>query len=676
MPYYSRYYRRRWRPRRFWRRRFRRPFQRRFWRRRYSVRRKKLKKLRLAQWQPHTIKKCKIIGYYPLAISTRDRLSENLNCYLDSVAPHLIHSGGGFSICNWSLYALYRENIEMRNWWTTGNDNLPLCRYLGCKITLYRQAEVDYMFAYRNSFPMTASIHTYQSTNPQVMLLNNRTRKMPCKKHNRNKKPYRKLFIRPPSQLQNKWYMQHDIAQTPLLQTFTTLCSFDRMYQNSSSISNTIGFTGLDTNGFKNHYFKTNGTHPYAPIHDQILIAIPNSPITNDISKTNILQCIILGTITDYTPGTLINACEQTVTTTITPTPTSQEAKKLYNAYTKVQHWGNPFHADYFHGDILMAMSNKTINELINHFNSTPTLETTFTIKTQKYIEYRYNPFADKGEGNKLYLVPINTQLHSDDWSPPTDKEVLCEDLPINVMLWGYLDFQRKCREYNDIDTTCLCVIQTKYITPNNGPKFIVPLDDDVLYGNSPYYTEGHRTASDQQNWHPKVRFQTRTLNNIACTSIATAKLPRDTSVECHMKYCFYFKFGGEIPPMSITKNPEDQPKFPIPNNLLQQPSLQSPTTPFEYFLYKFDQRRGMLTKSAIERITKNQKPETDILSIADPSTWCPTTLQQEKETSEESTSEEEQTSSTEERLQQQRRKQKHLRKLINRLLLRLTTLE
>lgn len=564
----------------------------------------------------------------------------------------------------------------MRNWWTCGNENLPLCRYLGCKITLYREAELDYMFAYRNSYPMTASIHTYQSTNPQVMLLNNRTRKMPCKKYNKNKKPYKRLFIRPPSQLQNKWYMQQDIAQTPLLQTFATACSFDRMYQNSTSVSNTMGFVGLDTNGFKEHYFQHNGTRPYQPIHDQLLIAIPNGPLNQNITKVEIQNCIILGTITDYTPGTQIKSAPNTYTGSLSTPPNSDDAKKFYNAYMQTRYWGNPFYADYFYGDTIMAMSNKSLQELVTHFNSQKTLESMFVVKDQKYINYRYNPFADKGVGNKLYLVPINTVQHSDDWSPPANKDVLCEDLPINIMLWGYLDFHRKCKEYNDIDTTCICVIQTKYIQPNNGPKYIVPLDDEVLYGNSPYYSQGHRTTSDQQNWHPKVRFQTRTLNKIATTSIATTKLPPQISTECHMKYCFYFKFGGEMPPMSLTKNPEDQPKFPVPNNLLQQPSLQSPTTPFEYFLYKFDERRGQLTKRATKRITENQKSETDLLSIADPSTWCPTTLQQEKETSEESTSEEEQTTSTQERLQQQRRKQKHLRKLINRLLLRLTTLE
>lgn len=521
---------------------------------------------------------------------------------------------------------------------------------------------------------MTSSIHTYQSTNPQIMLLNNKTKIMACKKHNKNKKPYKKIFIRPPSQLQNKWYFQYDIAQTPLLQTIATSASLDRMYMNSQSISTTLGFETLDTVGFTQHYWKDTGTQPYMPQPGQYLIAIPQGPTGQNISNVDITQCIILGNINDYTPGQLIGTVGSSVEPPSNWNITNAAAKKFYTAATTHIYWGNPFYKDYFYGDEIMAMSNKNLEELTKAFQSNSKLQANFTIKTQKHMELRYNPFADKGTGNIVYLKPINEHLHSTDWGPPTDKDVVCKDLPINIMLWGYLDFYRKCKEYNDIDTTCILVIQSPYFYPKNAMKFVVPLDYDFLYGNSPYFHDGNKTASDRANWHPKVRFQTRTINALACTSNGTTKLPPDVSTECHMKYCFYFKFGGEPPPMSILKNPEDQPKYAVPNNLLQTPSLQSPTTPLEQLLWKFDERRGLLTKRATKRITTHKDTQTDLLSITDPTTWCPTTLREKEETSESSTEEEE--TSTEERLLQQRRKQKHLRKLINRLLLRVTTLE
>lgn len=244
-------------------------------------------------------------------MTTNERVANNLNIYLDSTAPHLIPGGGGFSICNWSLYSLYKENLQLRNWWTKGNDNLPLVRYLGCKITLYRAAELDYLFYYNNSFPMDAKLLTYQSTSPQAMLLNNKTKIMACKKYNRNKKPYKKIFIKPPSQLENRWYFQSKFCQYPLLQTIATACSLDRMYLNSTSISTSLSITSLDTQGFKQHYWKTDGTTPYQPQPGQFIIALPNGPLSpTDISNQPIEQCIVLGTVEEYTTGQTIATCE------------------------------------------------------------------------------------------------------------------------------------------------------------------------------------------------------------------------------------------------------------------------------------------------------------------------------------------------------------------------------
>lgn len=142
------------------------------------------------------------------------------------------------------------------------------------------------------------------------------------------------------------------------------------------------------------------------------------------------------------------------------------------------------------------------------------------------------------------------------------------------------------------------------------------------------------------------------------------------------MKYKFRFKIGGEPPPMSVLKNPDEQPTYTIPNNLLQTTSLQSPTTPFEYLLWNFDERRGELTKKAAKRITQNIQTETNVLPITESATWCPATIRKTQDPSETSSSEEDQTLTTEERLLQQRREQKLLYKLIKRQLLRLTTSE
>ncbi|AXQ66427.1 MAG: hypothetical protein [Anelloviridae sp.] len=605
-------------------------------------------------------------------MATSDRLSNILNCYLETTTPHYMHGGGGFSISNFSLMTLYLEHLQVRNWWTVSNQNMPLIRFTGCTIYLYKMAEYDYLFYYNTQPPMTATLTTYQSTHPAAMLLNKHTRKITCKRYNKKKKPYTKLKIKPPAQFLNKWYFQYDIANTPLLQTMCTACSFDRMFLNSTSVSSTIGFVSLDTRGFLNHQYTPLGTSGYIPKPNTLLFGVNNG--ATEISKITYNELIYMGCTTDLQDGTPI----QHISTTDYKGPSTYTdfQKKLFNAKTKHENWGNPFKQSRFTGDQRLIETNKTWDDILKITNGTQTLNEGWVEKTHKTFECRYNPFADKGSGNILYLLKINTGLHSTDWGPPTDKDVVTQDLPLWLLTWGYLDFQRNCKEYRDIDTTCICVIQSPYIFPKT-EKFYVPLDYDFLEGRSPYRPEGNIIPSDEYNWHPKVAFQTRSINSIATSGPATIKLPKDISCESHIRYRFYFKVGGQPPPMSILTNPTDQPKYPIPNNLISTPSLQSPATPIEQLLWSFDERRQTLTKTATQRITDYQPTESSLLQITDPSSYCPTsTLFKEKETSQTESSEEEDQTPIQEQLNKQRRKQKQLRQQIKLLLNRLINIE
>nr|UGV39286.1 MAG: ORF1 [TTV-like mini virus] len=678
MPFWRRYYRNRWRPRyrRFYWRRTRNPFQRRRRRRyrTYRVRRKKLKTIRLKQWQPPYVKRLKIHGYYPVIMGTRERVANNLNCYLESTAPHYVPGGGCFSINNFSFMSLYLEHFNLRNWWTVGNDNMPLIRYLGCTVNCYREENIDYLFYYNRQWPMTAKLITYQSTQPMAMLLNKHTVKIACKKNTRNKKPYKKIHIKPPAQMENKWYFQYDLATTPLLQTMTTACSFDRTFLNSKAVSSTIGFYTLDTNTFLNHQFQRT-TSPYTPRPNTILFKVKNGQY--DITKIQAQELIILGEVEDLNDGTEIGHLPDsdllTPPTTLISSPTEFQ-KKFYTARMQHKWWGNVFKSSTFYGEERMIETNKNWDTIIKELtNPSSTLNTGYTWKTTKWAEVRYNPFSDKGKGNMAYLLKINSGLHSTEWGPPTDKDVITQDLPLHTLLWGFLDYQRKCAEYRDIDTTCILVIQCPYIIPKTF-KFLVPLDKDFMEGTSPYRPQYEITPTDRQNWHPKVAFQVQTVNDICLCGPATVKLPEQTSCEAHISYNFYFKVGGQPAPMSNLTKPDEQPKYPIPNNLINTPSLQSPTIPFTQLLWNFDERRSELTKKATKRITDYQIPETSLISPTETSLSVPSEAFKAQETSETSSSEEEETP-IQEQLNKQRRRQKLLRNRINILLKQLANM-
>nr|UGV37797.1 MAG: ORF1 [TTV-like mini virus] len=670
--YYRRYrYRPRWR--RYRRRPFRRPFQRRLWRRRnYRVRRK-LKKIKITQWQPKYIKRLKVVGYEPLFITTSERTTNNFTCYKESTAPHLVPGGGGFNISNFTLNALFEKHLVLENWWTVSNDNMPLIRFTGCKIYLYRQASNDYLFQYNNSYPMSASLLTYTSTHPQAMLLHKNTRKVLCKQYNKNKKPYMKLKIQPPSQMYNRWYFQKDIAHVPLLQIMATAASLDRMFLNSKSVSTTLGFTSLDITGMPNHNYVKEGTAGYQALPGSLLFGVKRAQY--DIKNVDITELIYMGNPEDLKEGTPVGQVPTSIYTH--QTAATDLGKKLKAVQLTNDLWGNPFN-DEFHRVGALITTNKSWTEIHNEYGKANPTTTKlkpewFTYKTNFTFPCRYNPFADKGKGNRLYLIKWKDIAHNTDWDLPADKS-LYEDLPIWLMLWGYLDFQRKCGEHSQVDTTHIAVIQTQYIFPKEKRTF-VPLDQDFLEGRSPYMGDQETTASDRQNWHPKVRFQIRTLNSLGSCGPGVIKLPPETSAEAHFKYIFYFKLGGTPPPMATLTDPDLQPKYTTPDNVIQTPSLQSPTTPFEYLLYNFDERRGQITKAAEKRIKKYQETEHAIFPIAESALHCPIATTKETQTSD-SSEEEKEEMPIEEQLKLQRKQQRLLRKRIQQLLNRLATLE
>nr|UGV36520.1 MAG: ORF1 [TTV-like mini virus] len=671
MPWWWRNYRYRWRPRRrpLWRRRPRRAFQRRLWRRRhYRVRRKKLKFIRPKQWQPYCVRKLKIRGYYPLFMTTNERTTNNLNIYLESTAPHDVPGGGGFQIANWSLETLYKEHLVLRNWWTTSNDNLPLVRYSGCKIKLYRSTSADYMFYYNNNYPMKSNLTMYQSCNPAIMMLNKHTIYMPCKQHNRNKKPYKTVRIRPPSLMESKWYFQKDIAQIPLLQTISTACSLDRMFTSSQAISSTVGFVSLDTRGFKNHNFTRLPTTGYKPNTNELLFGTRNG---GEIQKLKISNIIFLGNTDDLEQG--IEIGQITINASIVQTTDSEITKKLKTCRQEKKWWGNPFKSSYFYYDQRIITTNKTWDDIIENYKTDTELGTGWTEKTQKTIQCRYNPFYDKGIHNQIYLLKIDNQSSPQNWEPPAEPQLIAEDLPLWALTFGYLDAQKKLAIYNNIETTCVFVIHSPYIKGSDF-QYYVPLDKDFLDGRSPYRPdEGHIIPTDQLYWHPKVAFQYQSINMLGSCGPASIKLPKQVSAEAHMQYCFYFKVGGNPPPMSTVIDPDNQPKFPTPGNLLKTTSLQNPTQPFEYVLSNFDERRGQLTKTASKRISKHQETETCILPITETSLLRPQSP--ETTTSETSDSEKEETT-LQDQILRHRREQRQLRHRINKLLHKLANLE
>nr|UGV38193.1 MAG: ORF1 [TTV-like mini virus] len=658
MPYYwrPRYYTRR--RRRFWRWRARKAIRRRRWRRPRRVRKftRKLKKITVKQWQPTTINRLKIVGNYPLYEGTRDRIANNFNQWMCSIAPARFPGGGLFSIFRFSLYSLYELHRKARNWWTKSNCKLPLVKYLGCKLTLYRSLTTDYTFVYTTCGDMTANLETYQSAHPSILQLNKNKVTVTCDTNSRRKKPYKKIFIRPPPMFESKWYFQKDIAKLPLFMGIVAAQSLDRMFVSSKSESNTIGFRSLNTEFWVYHNWKNPpATTGYRP-NDQFTIW--TSGRNTSITTLTYRNLIYLANTKDWFSGLTIGD--------MTGADASTNQQKVDKYFSKMSNWGNPFYSPYWDPDYPnYYITQKSLEEIKTKAkaNLDAKVEGFTQITKPLYWDCRYNPEADLSH-NGVYITSIFGPQRP--WEHPAVENMQTQGLPLWLLLHGFIDYHLQAKDIVNLTTDYILAISSDYIDPPN-KQFYVPINDEFFKGDSPYEKE-HRKDYDTLWWFPKLNFQLRPINEIVACGPSTPKLPPDINSEAHFKYQFYFKLGGCPAPMDEVCDPNSRSKWPTPSNMLSTTLLQDPEYPIEYYLSSFDERRGMLTNRAAKRIKKDRDfKETLFDFTGQTSTTVPTRT---TETSSTETSDEEKSETeTELDIRNQRRKQKRLRRKLLQLL-------
>lgn len=603
----------------------------------------------------------------PLFLCNHNRIANNLMQYEQSTVPEHLSGGGGFSITKYSLDSLYEQHELVHNWWTTSNDQLPLIKYSGCKMKIYASEDVDIVWAYTNAPPMLATEQMYLSTQPSIMLLNKNKKIIPSKRTNRYSKPYKIVKIKPPTQWQNKWYFQKDIATQPLLITLCTAMSLDHYYISTMAESTNISFRTLNTLVFQLHNFQFPPSTGYHPKENYYLWAT-----THDEDKPKYGDLIYLGETPIYTAGQDINQTQ--------PTGTHSKAQTYAENYKL---WGNIFYHTYFNEDQTLWVSTQPPSELLkqgtnwiqdsqlNTEVNNPTPKIT-KLSQQLTIPCRYNPMRDKGYGNSLYLVNVLRDAQAG-WQKPSNPNLITEGFPLWLLFWGWVDWQKKLSAVQQIDENYVTCFTSNAVTPQL-PYYVI-VDNDFYSNRSPYLKDGEITDEDRRKWYPKTKFQQVSINDICKSGPGTPKMDSKKTVEAKCEYTFYFKVGGNPAQIEKIKDPTEQGKWPIPtaNNLFPPNSLQSPTSPVEYFLYNFDQRGHELTKSAFERITKDWELTkcsfTDGNLLSKSCADSPPTLQALQEEDHQTQTQEETEASLFEQLVQQRHKQRVLKQRIFQLM-------
>nr|UGV38596.1 MAG: ORF1 [TTV-like mini virus] len=600
-----RYYwrRRNWAPRR----RARRPFRRRYYNRR-RVRNRKLSSIILRQFQPPNIRKCHIKGIECLCMFNEARLPFNSVMYKESFVPENYPGGGGFTVMKFTLQNLYEMHKFCTNWWTESNLNLPLCRYIGCSIKFYQSAIVDYVVKYSTELPAISNKLTYPSTQPSMLMMSRNKIIVPSRKTKPNRKPYTKIYIKPPAQLQNKWYFQKDLRETPLLILYAAPTTLNQYYINTEADNNNITITYINPQVVTNRQFnlahwpsKQTGT-TYFYIYIYTGLKPHNKP--EDFECQNLIP---LTNIKNFTLGQDYQTFK------------GRGANVLTNYCTNIERYtGNPFtHEHLQHEDAWFWSTtgpqtwaekwktNGNENAKVSDIKTNGTTAMTLTAITHSIIlKCRYNPFKDNGKTTQMYLLKcIDTTHTNNSWEPPDNPDIILEGFPLWLNVWGYLDFQIRLGALQNIYSNTILVFKNETTDPKITTP-IIPIDLDFLNDKSPY--QNSVNPADEKKWFPQVQYQTQQLNNIALTGPGSPKLYQKTSEQITIKYDFYFKWGGNPPKMVTVNNPTKQNVYPIPSDEYATNSLQSPAQAIETMLYSFDERHTQLTKRALERISQD----------------------------------------------------------------------
>lgn len=569
--------------------------------------------------------------------------------YQYSEIPERLPGGGGWGIKVFSLDALYSDHEYARNCWTKTNHDYPLCRYIGCRLKFFQSEYTDYIVTYTNQLPMKSSLGMYNSMQPSIHNLQQHRLNIPSIHTYKKKKPYKSVWIPPPPPLQNKWYFQADMAKTPLLMLRTSATSFNKYFIDPDTISNNLTISSLNAGIFQNRDFAhpTSGTKTgywaYVTGGKTVyLYASRQEPQTNSPKAKNI---ICLYDTLNYTEG---SAFSDTQTGN---TWGSWKTNKLW--WTNA---GNPFHTAYLQDDITVYQCPQHMEEIMTNKNPEDNVDNFTIVKFIKKL--RYNPETDQTHDHITYFK--SNKKAETGWEPPDNEELTNEGLPFWLMLWGFCDWHRKIKKHQHLDSDYILTIKQHVTTITR--DYIIPLSDSFIRGHSPYYKEEpYQSEIDKKTWYPQLQYQTEAINDICLTGPGVPRIPENYSVQGLVKYCFYFKWGGDLPQMSTIENPRALPTFILPGNQYSSTSLQNPTTNPAGLLYSFDERRHTLTKTALKRLQTYQQTKTT--SITDGSPFQEEADIPQTQTSE--SSEEEKEETLFEQLQQQRRKQQRLKQRI-----------
>nr|UHM26108.1 MAG: ORF1 [Torque teno midi virus] len=536
--------------------------------RKYKVRRKK-KLITLKQWQPDSVRKCKIKGYGTLVLGAQGR---QLLCYTNMIRYNWIPKapgGGGFGCQLFSLGTLYTDWVFKKNVWTHTNIYYDLVRYLGVRFTFYRHPETDFIIAYDNQPPFDIQKLTYMHCHPANLLLAKHKKILLSSQTNPRGRLKLRMRIRPPKQMITKWFFSKHFSSAGLC--LLKAAAMQTRYANLGccNTNQLVTVYYLDPVFYANGNWahKQQDTTPYKPYDNitaaDIFLWLPGSD-----------------TQTDWTDD-------------------SKHAK-----------WKLP----------------QTYNESVSYSKGCfcKNLMTAIQISTSYHPDYkvaalpvnvaRYNPNYDSGEKSEIWMCSAFTKSHE---KPQTDHDLYMSGYPIWMMLWGFINYVQMKKQDKTFFDTYYIVMKSPAFFPKpqvGAGDYYIPIDYEFVIGTLPY--DEYITNAMKAAWWPKLKYQMNILNIIATSGPFVPKYDqtKNSTWELDYYYNFFFKFGG--PELTDPKvvDPQYQSTYDVPDQITGRLQITDPAkNKASKLFHSWDWRRGLLTKRAFETMQQNLSTDSDI---------------------------------------------------------------
>nr|USL90679.1 MAG: ORF1 [Torque teno virus] len=591
--------------RRYVSRRWRRPYRRRRRKGRRKRRRRRRHKptLVLRQWQPDVVRTCYITGWMPLLICGSGNTQFNFIMHMDDITPRGASYGGNLTNMTFTLEGLFEQFEYHRNRWSRSNHDLDMARYLFTTLKFYRHETVDYIVAYSRTGPFQISHLTHLSTHPLLMLLSKHHIVVPSLRTKPRGRKYKKIRIKPPKLMLNKWYFTKDICDLGLFQIWATGAELRNPWLRSGTKSPCVGFAVL------NNSIYTDLSN--LPDHNEQRIQIQNKlhPSTLTPARNKGLW--------QYTYTRLMSKYyyqgNQSSTYDWENYSNDDNYSKTYTKWNedrqkRLQKIQKEFTAVYPQLPTQRPTDSTLMQDfgIYSPFYLTPTRISLDWHTAYTYV--RYNPLTDKGIGNRVYLQWCSES--SCKWSQTKSKATIV-DMPLFIALYGYIDWAIKATGVSSLVKDARLMIRCPYTEPQ-----LVGATEDVgfcllsntfMNGDMPVLAP-YIPISWFVKWYPMLAHQKEAIEDIVGSGPFMVRDQEAASWDITMGYRACFKWGGSPLPTQAIDDPCQKPTYPLPDpdrhpRLLQvsDPSKLGPKTVF----HSWDMRRGQFSKRSIERMSE-----------------------------------------------------------------------